>query len=226
MTAQKYPRTFHLPYSPGKSSDDKTIKSVDAFLNRRIVITEKLDGSNVSLEHDGCFARTHAHAPTHPSFDQLKALHAQLKWQLPKGFQFFGEYLFARHSIAYDRLPGYFLLFGVRNLNGEFPKWLSWEGVENWAEQLELPTVPVLNDDDENDMVSNETELEKLITRLAKEPSIYGKEREGVVVRVADEILDDEFATQISKWVRSGHVITDTHWMHQEIVKNELAKKE
>jgi hypothetical protein len=58
-----------------------------------------MDGSNTSLESDGCFARTHSAPPTHASFDGLKALHASVKFKIPKDIQLFGEWLFALNFI-------------------------------------------------------------------------------------------------------------------------------
>jgi hypothetical protein len=45
-----------------------------------------MDGSNASLEYDGCFAITHSGSSTYPSFDGLKALHASIKHKIPKYF--------------------------------------------------------------------------------------------------------------------------------------------
>lgn len=44
----KCPRTYHLPYSPRATKDDKKLKDgwFDYFKNQEIVITEKLDGEN------------------------------------------------------------------------------------------------------------------------------------------------------------------------------------
>lgn len=110
MDSPKYPRTFHFSYSEGATNDDKIAKDVSSLINVPIVITEKLDGSNTSLESGGCFARTHSGAPSHPSFNMLKAFHASIKSLIPDGVQLFGEYCFARHSIEYTELPGYFML--------------------------------------------------------------------------------------------------------------------
>src|ERR1700735_3741011 len=109
MSSVKYPRTFHFPWSKGCNNDDKIAASIEALINEPIIITEKIDGSNVSLEQNGCYARTHAHAPMHPSFDGLKSLHASIGYQIPYGLQFFGEWCAAKHSITYDALPDYFL---------------------------------------------------------------------------------------------------------------------
>jgi hypothetical protein len=221
MTSPKYNRTPHLPWSPGKSSDDKTILSVEALLNTPIIITEKMDGGNCSLEREGLFARSHSGPPTHPSFDLIKSMHAALKYSLPKGYQFFGEVMTAKHSIYYDKLPGYFLLFGIRDLFfHDRPQWLSWEKVAMWAEELKLPYVPVLW----QGSVSSSKELEDLTTKIAKEPSLLGEAREGVVLRIADGFEDERFGECVAKWVRAGHVATDEHWSHQEFVKNGLAQ--
>ena len=45
----KYPRTMHLPFSEGVTSDDKMIKSLDAFQNCRVIVTEKMDGENTTI---------------------------------------------------------------------------------------------------------------------------------------------------------------------------------
>jgi hypothetical protein len=205
-------------WSPGKGSDDKVALSIDSLLNVPIVITEKCDGSNSSLESDGCFARTHAGAPTHPSFDLLKAFHAQIKYQIPNGLQLFGENCFALHSIAYNELPGYFLLFNVRDLNQQPAIWLEWSEVELWAQEIGVPTVPVLF----KGMVSTEKELQQLTEDLATQPSACGGEREGVVVRIENGFNDLDFPNCMAKWVRQGHVQTSDHWAHQEIIKNKL----
>jgi hypothetical protein len=44
----KYPRTFHLPYSFGRTSDDKVLKTDDQFIGKHVVITEKMDGGKFS----------------------------------------------------------------------------------------------------------------------------------------------------------------------------------
>jgi hypothetical protein len=52
--SEKYPKTPHLPFSPGVFSDDITLdsKHCTQFLNKEVVITEKLDGGNCQL-HQG-----------------------------------------------------------------------------------------------------------------------------------------------------------------------------
>lgn len=218
MNSPKYNRTLHVPWSPGGTSDDKIAKDTSSLLNRELIITEKVDGSNTSLEKDGCFARTHAGPPTHASFDGLKALHAKIKYLLPENIQIFGEWCYALHSIAYDKLPGYFLMFGIREMHGNFPFWYSWGELEEWAKELQVPTVPVLW----HGTVSTEKELKELTEGLAAEPSHLGTIREGVVIRVRDVIDDKDFSKSIMKWVRKDHVQTSDHWKTQDIIRNKL----
>lgn len=219
MDSPKYNRTFYLPYSAGATNDDKIAKSTNSLINVDIIITEKIDGSNTSLEKDGCFARTHSGPPNHISFDGLKALHASLKYNIPEGIQIFGEWCFALHSIYYDELPDYFLAFNVRELNNEGFIWASWEEVELWAEEIGVSTVPVLF----QGQVDSEKELKELVESLMIQPSKCGGIREGVVVRVSKSFTDDNFSQCVMKCVRANHVNPDNdHWQHKEIVKNKL----
>ncbi len=224
MNSPKYNRTFHLPWSEGCSSDDKKATSVSSLINSEIIITEKLDGSNCCLERDNCFARTHAGPPTHPSFDVIKAKHARTKHLIPEGYQFFGENLFAQHSIHYNKLPAFFMLFAIRVLNGTDKSgekavfWESWDTLRLFADELELEMVPVLFDG----KVSSEKELKELTQHLMTQPSICGDTREGVVVRTTGQFVDHEFSNNVMKMVRKDHVQTGDHWSHKEIVKNKL----
>lgn len=220
----KYNRTFHVPWSKGATNDDKIANDVNCLLNKPIIITEKMDGSNTSLEALGCFARTHAGPPTHKSFDGLKSLHGAVKHLIPDSLQIFGEWCYALHSIPYDSLPGYFLMFGIREIKpideNDYNNcyWYSWEEVEEWAKELQVPTVPVLW----KGAVSSQKELQNLTELLVSQPSVCGSIREGVVIRSAEQFKDKDFSKSIMKWVRANHVQTSEHWKDQEIVKNKL----
>lgn len=214
--SKKYNRTLHLPFSPGGSSDDKIAKDVTSLLRRKVIITEKVDGSNVCLEYENCFARTHSGPPTHSSFDGFKALHASVKTLIPDEYQLFGEWCFALHSIPYDKLPSYFLMFGIRDVNQGI--WESWNNVNLWALEINTPTVPELW----SGFIKTESELQKIVEDLAKEPSKLGTVREGVVIRIAESFLDEDFSKCVMKWVRKDHVQTSDHWKDQEIVRNQL----
>jgi len=42
----KYPKTFHLKFSESLQNDDRMLTSTSALVNRRIIVTEKIDGEN------------------------------------------------------------------------------------------------------------------------------------------------------------------------------------
>lgn len=217
----KYPRTLHLPWSPGAINDDKIASDVSTLLNVPIIISEKCDGSNTSLETDGCFARTHAGAPTHPSFNGLKSLHASNKYIITPNTQLFGEWCFAKHSIEYSELPSYFMMFGVRYLHNDGQdqhRWGSWVDVEMWSGDIGVSTVPFLF----AGIIRSEKELKALTESLMIQPSVCGGIREGVVIRLVQSFLDDNFSTSVMKCVRANHVQTSEHWKNQEIVRNKL----
>ncbi len=212
----KYPRTCHLPQSPGGTRDDRRLSSLDSFRGRTLILSEKLDGSNVCLQADACYARSHGQAPTHPSFDAFKAFHAQVQGRIGANVQLFGEWLYAKHSIHYTKLTNYFMLFGVRDTSKM--RWASWAEVELWAEEIGVPTVPVLF------RVEPSVSLEAVIRKFGGGgESKMGGEREGFVIRWADEFDDADFERAVAKWVRKDHVSTPHHWKTQEIVRNQLA---
>lgn len=216
MDSPKYERTFHLPWSPGGTSDDKRMLDISGLLNTPVVITEKMDGSNVCMERQSCFARTHSGPPDHPSFDAFKQLHGMCKVKIPINLQIFGEWCYALHSIAYDRLPSFFLMFGVRDLNTNM--WLSWEEVELWSQELEVPTVPVLASLE----FKNEKSLKETTDHLCSQDSFCGSLREGIVVRVSREFSNEDFSSLVGKIVRANHVTTDQHWKSKQIVRNKI----
>lgn len=207
------------------------LASVDHFLNVPVVVTEKMDGSNLCMTRHAVFARSHNGPPTHTSFDFAKSLHAGVRHAIPEHLSVFGEYLFAVHSIRYEQLPGYFLIFGVREDNTG--KWWSWDMVEEMAQELGFPTVPVLHrsstfvaaDGNAYGMGLFETEAqlkaECNLEYLCRNNGKWDNDiSEGYVVRLAGEFTD--FSKSVAKWVRANHVQTDQHWMFKEIERNKL----
>jgi len=212
----KYPQTLHLPWSPGLSRGDKRAKSIPGILGTEIVISEKLDGSNVCLSRERVFARTHSSRPTHESFDCLKAIHAVKCRSLPAGVQLFGEWCYAVHTIKYADLPRYLFVIGV--LDGS--NWWNWDEIESLSSQLGLSTVPVLF----RGSFKRQQELISKTEDLAGSPSIYGGEREGLVVRKVGAFPSGDFSRFVFKWVRKDHVQSDEHWLNKPIDKNRLRK--
>jgi hypothetical protein len=217
--SEKYPRTLHLPWSPGVRSDDLVMTDVSTLLDRQLVLTEKMDGSNVCLERAALYARSHNQAPRHESFHALKALHASLCSHVPAHWQIFGEWLWAKHSLAYDRLPAYLLVFGIRDSIQR--RWLSWDDAACWAEEQGVSLVPVLW----RGTCGTWEELEQRVFSLSQARTC-GKEQEGIVVRWSAGFVQEAFGIAVAKWVRSDHVQTDSHWAQQRLVRNRLRSQD
>src|ERR1044072_2847751 len=66
--SQKYGRTYHYPFSPGTTSDDRIQYDYCDHLRQMPVLvhTEKLEGENNCLSRLGVLARSHAAPTTSP----------------------------------------------------------------------------------------------------------------------------------------------------------------
>lgn len=213
--SQKYGRTFHFPFSPGTTSDDKINTNYwqDLVKIPCLVHTEKLDGENNCINRHGVFARSHATPTTSQWTSFLRQKWAIIRHDLGEQ-EIFGENLYAIHSIEYPRLETHFFVFGVR----EQDKWLSWEETCFIAGVFDLPTVPVLHT---STTPTDKRNFEKGILELASKESAYGSvdvvdrkncSMEGVVTRNVEEYGIDEHSSNVFKYVRKGHVKTDEHW--------------
>jgi hypothetical protein len=202
MQARKYSRTYHFPFSPGTTSDDRIAQEWQEILVHELVISEKLDGENTCLKKEGVFARSHG-APTQSAWSvKMRELWQNCHTELGE-LEVFGESLYAIHSIEYSRLEAYFYVFAIRD--GE--RWLAWDEVVFYANLLQLPTVPVLK----RGFFTAKT-VEQFIIENIKKDSALGGECEGFVVRTADGFDDAHFKNCVLKYVRKNHVKTDEHW--------------
>lgn len=212
MNNDKYPRTYHLPYSPGATKDDKKLQDgwFSYLEGKEIVITEKMDGENTCFSAQDVYARSHG-APTRSAWsrnlwDASDGLYWRVKSLIGEDELIFGENLYAEHSIHYNRLPVYWFMFAQYNKQENY--WASWDDVKYWSQILDVHTVPELW----RGTVQSEKELENLVTKFVNEPSTFGDEKEGVVVRLANSFSGEEFCHSVCKWVRPNHVQTDIHW--------------
>ncbi len=213
--SRKYGRTWHYPFSPGTTSDDRINNNYweDIKLIPQIIHTEKLDGENNCINQYGVFARSHAAPSTTPWTRFLRE-----KWELLKrdlgNYEIFGENLYAIHSIAYQMLEQHYYVFAIREKN----QWLSWEETGFIAAAFDFPTVPVIA---ECKNPSDKTVYEKQVLDMVKQPGAFSSSdiitgiecsMEGIVSRNTASYSVDDFAYNVFKYVRKGHVKTDEHW--------------
>jgi RNA ligase len=204
---KKYGRTFHLPISPGATSDDKIMVSLAGLEGEDLVITEKMDGENTTIHHMGSHARS-PDSRYHPSRDWLKAFAAGISPQLAADERIVGENLYARHAVAYEALPSYFLGFA----------WIIGSEVQSWDRTLkrfaDIGIIPV-------PLIYRGPFRSTLFADIAA--SLDPVQKEGFVVRIAGAFQDQDMSVAMGKYVRAGHVQTDQHWMTSALVPNRLA---
>lgn len=207
----KYPRTYHLPWSLGSTSDDKILSSVDQFKDKIVVVTVKMDGENTSIYRDHTHARS-LDSKNHVSRNWLKNFAQTFQSDIPEGYRVCGENLFATHSIHYENLKSYFYMFSMWNED----ICLNWDETIEWSNLLGIEVVPVLYQGIWN---------EEKIKSLYSEKMNNGDLMEGYVVRTVENFSIKDFSSSVAKFVRKNHVQTETHWMHSEIIKNEITEE-
>ena len=91
----KYGRTYHLPFSPGVTNDDRINKDwfEDVKVMSRILWTEKLDGENTCLSRSGVYARSHAAPTTSPWSKWIRNDWSQKSYDIDEDIEIFGENL-------------------------------------------------------------------------------------------------------------------------------------
>lgn len=221
----KYPRTYHLPWSPGTTSDDRILPDVNHFEGQEIIVTEKLDGENTSMYRNHIHARS-LDSQHHESRNWVKALHGHIKHEIPESFRICGENVYAKHSIHYRFLKTYFYVFGMY----DDKICLSWDETIEFTKLLGLQTVPVLyrgiwDEEKVKACFTGRSTASNLSDHLKDEE--YLDPQEGYVVRVTAafpyDAQDDGLSSKYTaKYVRAKHVQTSVHWMSEAVVPNLL----
>lgn len=201
----KYPRTPHLPFSPGAEKDDVLLLDTKGFENQEVVVTEKMDGENTTLYHNHLHARS-LDTAYHWSRERLRRFHGEIAYLIPEGLRVCGENMVAKHSIHYSNLPHFFLGFSVWEGN----RCLDWDNTLLWFGLIGIQPVPTLWSG-----IWSEDAVKKVIDSLDLD------RQEGVVVRRRAAFEVKDFRNSIAKWVRKNHVQTDQHWMHAQPKEND-----
>lgn len=206
----KYPRTNHLPWSPGVNDDDRVLGSLSHFEGKRVIVTEKMDGENTTFYDDHIHARS---IDSRGGEDRawVKQFWATIAYEIPELWRICGENLWAEHSIHYDNLKSYFYGFSIWNEKNEC---LSWDETLEWFELFNITPVPVLYDG-----IWDEKKIR------ATEKDLKWESNEGYVVRLAESFTYGQFKNSIVKFVRKGHVQTTKHWRQgRAFTPNEILK--
>ncbi|KAJ3344716.1 hypothetical protein HDU91_000135 [Kappamyces sp. JEL0680] len=225
----KYPRTRHLFDLGGATRDDLCLSDADAaaFLTVQdgieLVMQEKVDGANLGIRLDPkgnivCQNRTHVVTSSyHPQFSRLGSwIHRHrdaLVALLAPGCILFGEWLQARHSIAYDQLDDYFLAFDLFDLHEH--KFYSSLRFRQALQDTGIAAVPQIPVPDKID--------KQAILNTIHQPSAFSRaeQREGVVLR-RDSAL---WMVDKAKVVRSNFIAGNKHWSSSSVVENAVSSR-
>lgn len=204
----KYPKTPHVPWSTG-TSDDKTLDNDDHFIGEEVVVTLKMDGENTSIYTDYIHARS-LYPPKHPSQTWVKKLAGEIGWKIPEGRRICGENLYAKHTVPYDDLKSYFMVFSI----WQNKKCFNWNYTKFGCVMLGLITVPVIYEG----VYDKEAIIESFST--------YKESNEGYVIRNVKEFEYDQFDKNVAKYVNPGFrqalKENNVHWASAPVVPNKL----
>ena len=252
MDLRKYPRTRHLESSRLQQGDLADHVPFAEIADRFVVAEEKIDGANAALSFaaDGSLLlQSRGHYLTgggrERHFNRFKswarahapAFHAVLGSR----YVVYGEWVHARHTVFYDRLPHLFLEFDV--LDRERDVFLDTAARRALLAPLPLVSVPVLfagtppsldalwslvgqplwQSDDWRDA------LEEAATQrgLDVQQVLAESDRSGLAEGLYLKIEADGVVTDRLKLVRDSFLQTvvqsGSHWLNRPIVPNRLA---
>ena len=150
----KYPRTPHLEGSRlQKGDEDLSQVPFSKIKDKFIVIEEKIDGANsaISFSDNGeLLLQSRGHYLTggyrerhFNLFKQWASIHQDEFYKvLGSRYIMYGEWLYAKHTVYYDKLPHYFLEFDI--YDREKQVFLDTETRHQMLKDLPVCSVPVL----------------------------------------------------------------------------------
>jgi hypothetical protein len=230
----KYPRTPHLFGSKG-TDDDKHFgrKESEAFIaDESLIVEEKLDGTNVGIHFNSrgrMVLQCRGHEITegmHPQYDLFKkwtsVKRPVLEAMLGGQFILYGEWLYAKHSVHYRKLPHYFFEFDIYDKDAA--QFLDLDTRLQMLDGTGLQTVPVIH---RGRVTAGE--LQSLIG-----PSAFDSAFDNPTTASNDQLMEGLYlrteagghVTGRAKMVRPEFVEKvkqSDHWQHQAMVPNELA---
>jgi RNA ligase len=229
----KYPRTPHVFGSTG-TDDDKHLGFEESEIfcaDPSLIGEEKLDGTNVGIHFSSkgrMVLQCRGHEITegmHPQYDLFKqwvsVKRPVFEAMLGKQYILYGEWVYARHTIHYRKLPHFFFEFDIYDKDAE--AFLDLESRLILLHGSGLQTVPVIHRGP-----ANLEQLRQLIGPSAFDSAFADPDTgqvdhlmEGVYLRTEK----DGKVTGRAKLVRPKFIEKikqSDHWKHQRMVPNLL----
>lgn len=219
----RFPHTPHLAWlAHGTPRDDKVLSNteVETMLSAPVVVEEKLDGANIGIsvdEHGRLLVQNRGQYLERPFSGQFARLETWLDRHEDALFDAlgsrliaFGEWCAARHSINYEQLPDWWLLFDVYDKQKQ--KFWSTKRRNALANMIGVAYVPQL--------FFGDVSLASLTHQLIDAKSAYSDgPLEGIVIRREDS----DWLLQRAKLVRADFTQSiEQHWRSQALTWNNL----
>lgn len=252
----KYPRTQHIKGSKEQFGDeDMNVVPLSALKDCFLVVEEKMDGANsgISFDEDGeLMLQSRGHyltgGPRERHFALLKTwggIFRNRLWQLlGSRYIMYGEWMFAKHTVYYDKLPHYFLEFDIYDKKKEV--FLSTKRRKEMIDSSSfIHSVRVLqtgicespgklknligssyaiSGENKMNLVS---EVEK--QHLREERALKETDLSGVMEGLYIKEEDDEVVLNRYKYVRGDFIAAvfkaEGHWQNKPIIPNKLANE-
>lgn len=217
----RFPNTPHLLWlGQGLPRDDKILSNqeIATLLQDEVLIEEKLDGANLGISLDNqneLRAQNRGQYLPQPFSGQFSRLNSWLgqhgeilKQTLTPELILFGEWCAARHSLDYNQLPDWFLLFDVYDRKAG--KFWSVERRNALAQTLNFTTVPLLK--------RTRITRDQLVELLDDAQSCYRNGKvEGIVIRSDSPLWCENRAKLVN---REFVQAIEDHWRSRAIEWN------
>ena len=248
----KYPRTKHIYGSKLQPGDEDLVNvPFEQIKGRNIVIEEKVDGANsgISSFNEKLLLQSRGHYLTggyrERHFDLFKTWANNWSNQfidlLGERYIMYSEWLYAKHTIFYDKLPHYNMEFDIldtqtnnfldtptrQNMLNNFPFIHSvkilFEGKLNDVEQLHemINKSHFISDDYVKNLTEESLKLKLDSNKILNETDLSGL-MEGLYIKVEE----DGIVKERYKFVRNEFLTTvtdsETHWLDRPIIPNQL----
>ena len=240
-TSYKYPRTFHLPYSPKRSSDDKVLSDDSDFEGKHIVVMEKMDGENTTIYADYLHARSidSTKDESHHWLERFRnyiapQFFAELnEFTSSKNWRICGENLFYKHTVFYQDLESVFLGYSIWLENKEEAEnksssylsnyALSWQETKTIFDKIGISYPAIIYEGiyDKKNILKNFEKYKKNFENQSEEQK--NRQVEGFVIRLKDSFSYQNFSKSVAKYVCDDFEITTSkHWRYEVKTLNQL----
>lgn len=208
----KFPRTKHIMNLGAMTRDDLLMDKTDIeiMLKGEVTVEEKIDGANMGFRLvDGMIrAQNRSHyvcSESHPQFKKLDQWINRNKFDLIKilsqgNLIIYGEWLYSTHSINYTKLPDYFIMFDLYDIDTN--TFYSRVHIEKILADTQIKLVTLI--------YKGKVTLDKLKSLVQTKSTFYDGIVEGVYVRSYDS--SNNKLKYRAKIVRADFISGDEHW--------------